>query len=504
MTLSAAFGIAGWEIGNLTRQIAVVGQNVANAGTPGYARETLGQTALAMTSLGLGARNGAVERNVDAALQAAMWRQGSDVAFAATQQSVLQAIDPVLGRPGDGSDLPSLLGRLSNAFVGLQADPSDQIRQVSVVEAAQTLAAGLRNVADAVGTARQGVQDALVADVDAANVALSQLDEVNRRVVAGRAAGQDTADLENLRDGLKDTLSSLLPARFLEQPNGSLTVVVGAGLTLGTGGRFSTTPATVGPQVYLGHGLPGVTLDGADVTAELTGGRIGADLNLRDSVLPQRQAALDEFAHTLASRFDAQGLSLFTAPDGTVPPSGSLSQAGYLGFSNGISVNPAVVGQPSLVRDGTHDVTGTPGGASSFLVNPPTGPAGFSELISRVTQFALGTQVQPGVPQPSPLASGIGPSGSLALGFQADGTLSDFASAMVAAHSAQSSTAAARAQSEQAMLAAVTAQASAVSGVSVDQEMSHLIELQNAYAANARVMTAIQSVWSTLLQVVPG
>ena len=39
------------------------------------------------------------------------------------------------------------------------------------------------------------------------------------------------------------------------------------------------------------------------------------------------------------------------------------------------------------------------------------------------------------------------------------------------------------------------------SGVNIDTEMSNLITLQNAYGANARVMTTIEQMMQTLLQI---
>ena len=39
------------------------------------------------------------------------------------------------------------------------------------------------------------------------------------------------------------------------------------------------------------------------------------------------------------------------------------------------------------------------------------------------------------------------------------------------------------------------------SGVSIDTEMANLIALQNSYAANAHVMSVVQSMMTTLLQV---
>ncbi len=78
--------------------------------------------------------------------------------------------------------------------------------------------------------------------------------------------------------------------------------------------------ASVQPGTYYpGGGITAITLNGADVTGQLRGGRIGANIALRDMTLPTDQAELDEFAQNLASRFDAQGLTLFTDPTGTVP-----------------------------------------------------------------------------------------------------------------------------------------------------------------------------------------
>ena len=40
------------------------------------------------------------------------------------------------------------------------------------------------------------------------------------------------------------------------------------------------------------------------------------------------------------------------------------------------------------------------------------------------------------------------------------------------------------------------------SGVNIDQEMSNLISLQTSYGANARVMTTVQQMMNTLMQMV--
>jgi flagellar hook-associated protein 1 len=114
-------------------------------------------------------------------------------------------------------------------------------------------------------------------------------------------------------------------------------------------------------------------------------GQIGANITLRDTTLPTDQAELDEFAQAAASRFAANGLTLFTQPDGTVPASAAPpSQNGYVGFSGTIQVNPAVQANPSAVRDGTPTIA-NPNPAN------PNNLAGFTGIISAVLNTVLGS-----------------------------------------------------------------------------------------------------------------
>ena len=56
-------------------------------------------------------------------------------------------------------------------------------------------------------------------------------------------------------------------------------------------------------------------------------------------------------------------------------------------------------------------------------------------------------------------------------------------------------------QGQQVALAAIQSRFQATSQVSVDQEMSQLIELQNAYAANARIISTVKEMMDMLMRV---
>lgn len=508
MSLDSALSIASSGLANINRHFTVISQNVANASTPGYSREIATQQSMTADGIGMGVRSGATARALDESLQGDLLAQNATVSALDTKSTALSAIDTVLGAVGSGDDLASRLGALQDAFTTLQTDPSNQTQQAATVAAAGTLASGIRSLADAYTKQRQTAQDGMATDVGTLNTTLATIGSLTQRIIAEKPQGQSTADLENQRDAAVQTLSSVLDLRVLRQDNGGMVLMTKSGLTLPTDGDGKTGPfaiagATIGAGSSYPATLPGVTLRGADVTTQLSGGTLGARIALRDTTLPTDQAELDEFSHTLATRFDAQGLRLFTDSAGTVPAGGGTPpQSGYVGFSSAIVVNPAVVATPASVRDGTQAVTGSSTGASAFTPNPAGGPAGFTTLIQRVLSYTLGADVQSGVSQTAPATSGLGVTGTLRAPYGAGATLASMASALTAAQAQESGNASDALSSETGVQTALTAKLSAASGVSVDTEMSDIIALQNAYAANAKVVSSIQSMWNDLLGMV--
>jgi len=178
---------------------------------------------------------------------------------------------------------------------------------------------------------------------------------------------------------------------------------------------------------------------------------------------------------------------------------GTPVQSGYVGFASIIQVNPALQTDPSLVRDGTNTIVGSPTGAASFTPNPPGGPAGFTTLLSAVLTYAFGADVQSGVAQPAPNTTGLGAGGTLTLPYAAPTTLGGFAAALTGAEATDSASATTQLGTEQAVQTTLTSQLTSQSGVNIDQQMSLMIQLQNAYGANAKVISAVQSMFAQLL-----
>ena len=112
--------------------------------------------------------------------------------------------------------------------------------------------------------------------------------------------------------------------------------------TRGTDNPFTTVGSNVQPGTYYpSGGIKGIMLGGTDVTSQLRGGQIGANITLRDTTLPTDQAELDEFAQNLASRFDARASAVHRSGRERAGRMRRRPQSDYVGFAGTIQVNPA-------------------------------------------------------------------------------------------------------------------------------------------------------------------
>jgi flagellar hook-associated protein 1 FlgK len=503
MSLDLALSVATSALRLLDRQMARTADDIANAGTDGHLRKTLAGQALSAAGVGIGVRAAPISRDVDLALQAAETRARGDAAAGELRVRLLSAVETAHGRPEDGDSIGGLISALRSSLIALREAPEDAIRRGAVVTAAQDLAARFNGVASAIGTARQQAHDALVEEAKSANATLAEIGALTQDIRREIAAGRSAADLEDKRDLALGRLALSFDISVIPGAQGDITVVARGGIVLPLDGsaQLTVAPATVGSGTWYGGSgtLPGVMLGRQDVTRLLVGGRMAAAAELRDVMLPRMAAELDLSAAHTASRFEAQGLRLFTDGSGAVPDvSQPYATSTMLGFAATVRVNAAVAADPSLVRDGTHAVVASAGGPTAFAPNTPGGPVGFAVLLDRLLDFTFGAEVGPGTPQPGIPSGGLGPDGSLMSSLSGFLTLEAHGSALVASQAGARSVAEDALNRAGALGELLGARMQARSGVDVDQELAAMVELQNAYTVNARVVATVQSMWDAL------
>ena len=442
--------------------ITVISNNIANAGVTGYTAKNLDLSTFMAGSQASGVRTGAVTRSVDAAVQASLWSSASAVGALTVRSQVLNAVNATQGTPGAGNSLADAVSALQSSFNLLQSQPSNMTQQQAVVTAASTLATTINNTANAVNSQINGVQTQLVSAVSELNYAMVTVQTTTQELVGAVSANQNTADLEDQRDTALQTLSSLLSLNYDKQANGNITILGQNGLSIPLDSQFSVVTSVSGPSVS-----QSITMQSSDpgipqqnVTGLLSGGQIGELIQQSDTTLPAYTAQLNAFSASLANQFSAVGLQLFTNGTSTTLPVNNV------GLASAIEVNPNVT--PSMVRDGT----GTPNANTSNT-------AGFTGIIDAVltTSFA-------------PI---VGPNGKTTPG------VGDQAQAFVSQQSADTAQATSDLASATSYQTTVASRFSDASGVNVDNEMGLMIQLQNSYQANARVVQTAQAMFTTLL-----
>jgi flagellar hook-associated protein 1 len=506
MSLDLALGIARSGLQATQRALANVSQNITNAETPGYTRKTAAAESRAAAGMPLGVRLGDARREVDQALLNERDARGGEAAAAGVRERLLSGIEAMHGTSGAGENLGDVIAALRVSLSGLRAAPGEGGLQRDAVNAARDVATRFQDVAGAVSDARQQAHDGMVREVALVNASLREIGQLTIAIQGDRSRGLGTSDLEDQRDLALAKLSESLPAQALHQADGGLVLLTRGGFVLPLeieGDAIIASIADLGPSSFHGSGgdIPPILLGGADITRQLGGGRLGEYVALRDATLPRYQAELDLAAATLATRFDQQGLRLFTGrsgqvPDTTLPYSDAAS--GQIGFAQQLRVNDTVANNAALMRDGTHAVPDTLGGASAFTPNPPGGPAGFATLLDRVLDHSLGETAREGVTWPPIASGGMGPDGSLSSPFIPPRAIGDYAATVTGMQSGDRAAATAARERAEGLKAGMDARFQRESGVDPDAEMAALIRLQNAYAANARVINTAQQMWDQL------
>lgn len=530
MTLDTSLSTALTGLRAASAGLRTVANNVANAETPGYTRKTQPTLSTVPDETGTGVQLAQLQRNVDAALQREVFARGAVVSGLETAETILKGVEAVHGRPESGTSLAGLTGRLTQAFAALEADPAQPTAQQEVVRAGQAIAQKLNELSRAVTDARNRAHQEIIGSAKTANAALAEIDTLTTQMRTAIASGRQVPDLEDRRDAALERLSAETGARFMARADGSVLITGPNGISWPTEkakgaleGPLSVAAAELQPGGFhdpAGGPVPGVIMTEPgigvppnDITRVLSGGRIGALIELRDTTLPTMQAELDEFAKGLARRFDQQGLRLFSDAQGNVPAEGlSVLQAPYVGFAATIRVFAPVEADVRLVRDGTHAI---PGGlppppatrptldpqGSVFVPNAAGGPAGFVTLARRIVDFALGGELAAGVPHAPALANaGLGPRGELRSDIPAHATLADYAASLVAAQTGVRARASEALAAESASRDLVRNRLADEAGVNVDQEMAVMVQLQNAYQASARVLQTNRELWDALYQ----
>ena len=482
MSISGALANALTGLNASARAAEVVSSNVANVMTQGYARREVGLAAQSLGGVGTGVRVTGITRQVDQFVLADRRLSDAEVASQTVGRSFFETIETALGQPGDSRSLSSRVASLESALIAAGSRPDSEARLRSVLASAQDIASSLRSLSDEVGSARTEADRGIAASVETLNQSLGMVDRLNAEILAHRSAGRDATALMDHRQQVIDRIAGIVPIREAARANDQVALFTTGGAVLLEGNPVTIgfTPAgLVTADMTLASGaLSGLTINGMAVSARddglLGGGSLGAQVQVRDELGPEVQAALDAFARDLIGRFEdpqvdptlaAGQPGLFTDAGAAFDPLLETGLAGRIALNT--LADPDQGGALWRLRDGLGAAT--------------PGQVGNATLLNSLNAALTAPRVP---------ASGqsIGAARS-ASGLAADllsrvaGSRQDFADRETFATTRQST------------LTSLLLE----NGVDSDAEMQQLLVIEQAYSANAKVVQTMDELIRQLL-----
>ena len=441
--------------------MAVAGQNVANANNTAYARETVNfqdnpSLETPAGEEGTGVTAGSITEVRNALLDSQITAENSVTGSYTAQQSALQNAEAYLGEQltntSSGTSSPNgLTADLSNlfdSFSSLSTDPSHQATRQTVIQSAQQLTDQFNSVSSSLSQVQSGLNTSIENDVASSNQDLNTIATLNQQIVLATAGGGSADQLVDTREQTLEDLASKANISTSTNPDGSVNISIG-GVAMVTGGD-----AVDSLQTYnAGNGQILVQDQNGATPLDITGGSIGGNITARDGALASLQSSLNTLAGQLITSVNSvysQGYDL----------NGNTGQNLFTGSdASDIGVNSALVSDPS-----------------QFQASGTAGDNGDNTIALSLAQ--LGSQTQAAL-------SGQTFSQSYA------GTVSDLGDAI--------SSATDQLNTSQAVSTTLTNQRSSTSGVSIDQEMTNLLQFQKAYEASAKLVSTVDAMMETVI-----
>lgn len=466
------------------RGTETVAANLANISTPGYARREVALTAQTLGGNTGGVRIDGITRIVNASLVSESRLAASASAEASTRLDFLTQMGEVIGLPGEAGSLGTALTDLQASLQSAASRPDDDLRLAAVADAAERLSRRLNNASASVQEARSAADKAIASDVTTLNASLERVAYLNRRISIIESEGSDPSSLVDERQAVIDQIARIVPVQEVARESGKVALFTAEGAVLLDGSIPTSFAFTAVGQMTpdLVVGTPPVmrlVQNGQELTASqmrlFAGGTLAANFAIRDELAPQLQQELDALAFDLHQRLaDPAADATLTATDpGLFTDAGALADiASVNGLALRLEVNAAILpesgGDLWRLRAGLGATAPGPVGDSSVLLS----------LAGALNDVRAGQ------------------AGS---GFEGNGSLeSRFASieARVASRrvNAESESTIRNSRSE-----TITSRLMA-DGVDSDAEMQRLLQYEQAYAANARVIQAIEEMMDNILR----
>ncbi len=440
----------------MTQQVAinVTSHNVSNASTPGYSRQRLNMVAAeplkeSFGLLGTGVEASSVQRLRTAYIDQQIRGTNANIGTATQQEQILGQVEAAFNEPSD-SGLGSMISNFFNAFEDLSTHPEESSSRSAVLQSASAMTDTFHRLSSGLLQLKSDLVPEVQSRVDQVNQLVKDIWQTDQNITAMKASGVDANDAMDQRDSDIEALSKLVDAHVSQDAQGASTIAVGGVLLESRAGYSELTTDNSSGTLQI------VTKD-FSTPVQLSSGELGGILTTYDTTIPGYLSKLDTLANAITTQVNtvhATGYGL-----GTPPPTGN-------DFFNGTTAQS--IDLSAAVTSNANNIAASAGGAPG----------------DNATALAIA-----GIANQQTLDGG-----SASILQYYNGIVSDIGFDIQSKTNTESS--------QNLVLNQLQSQRDSVSGVSIDEEMVNLIKFQKGFDAAAKVITTVNDMYQSILNMV--
>jgi flagellar hook-associated protein 1 FlgK len=439
--------------------IDITGGNIANVNTPGYSRQrtdlnSIGNVDVNNASAQVGVMVSRIERFYDRFIESQIIDQQQNKSYSDTLLQGLQNIEVMIDDT-QGGGISDQLSKFWSSWGDLSKNPGGIVERNALLSAAENLTGSLASYKRNLDAITRNMDRSIADTVTQINQKVQEIKDLNTRIVETSSDKGDKNDILDKRTQALKELGALINITPFEDTNGTVNIYLSNGEPLLQGTLEQTL--TIVPNA---DGRSDIYTSNLSETVNgiLTGGKMGALIELRDTIIPEYIGYIETFTEALVDQvnelhsngfdhYNNTGLDFFEVPD-------TDNRAGT------IRVNTAIAADVNRIA------------ASSSV----TGDGENASIIAAIQdELLMNNQTS---------------------------SLSSFLSATVGQIGQQVSIAKTNSDRQTVIANHLDNQRESVSGVSIDEEMIRLIKYQMGYNAAGKIVSIVDEMLNTLIGLV--
>ncbi len=468
--INAMLDVGKRSLMNSQTALQTVGHNIANKSTEGYSRQ---RVELATNEpinsgrfrVGMGAVTSNITRINNPYLEKQIGKEQAQFGYLEGKSQAMSRVEQVYNEQTN-KGLNQFVSDFFNAFRELGNNPESLATRTNVRDTADFLTKDFKRVSTQLSEIQRDLDQQVTTQVGEINGMTQEIATLNEKIQTVEMTGAPANDERDRRDLLVKKLGEKINIRWAEGADSTVTISAGNSALL-VSGYDARKLSVLSTPAHDGKGEGHVDIiyksseSGSDipVTRQMTGGSVGALLEVRDKIIGDLHNNLNDMAMSLAASVNethSQGFDSYNKPGQAffVVPANTTGQ-----LASALSINSNIMDDPKRI-------------AAAQQLSAP----GDNRVANAIASLQYQKVMEGGTT-----------------------TLDDFYNSVVG----QVGVAARRADQSRDAQKDIVKQLNnvreSISGVSLDEEATRMIEFQKSFDASARLVKTADEMFDTVL-----